>query len=41
MARNRRLEGGKPLVRPGRSWPLDFASQEHVNLGDHVKSGHT
>ena len=31
MARNRRLEDGKPLVRPGRSWPLDFASQEHVN----------
>lgn len=31
MARNRRLEDSKPLVRPGRSWPLDFASQEHVN----------
>jgi hypothetical protein len=30
MARNRRLEDGKPLVRPGRSWPLDFAPQEHV-----------
>jgi hypothetical protein len=31
MARSRRLEDGKPLVRPGRSWPLDFAAQEHVN----------
>ena len=31
MARNRRLEDDKPLVRPGRSWPLDFASQEQVN----------
>lgn len=30
-ARNRRLEDGKPLVRPGRSWPLEFASQERVN----------
>jgi hypothetical protein len=29
--RNRRLEDGKPLVRPGRSWPVEFASQEHVN----------
>ena len=30
-ARNRRLEDGKPLVRPGRSWPLEFAAQEQVN----------
>ncbi|MBB5316588.1 hypothetical protein [Tunturibacter empetritectus] len=29
--RNRRLEDGKPLVRPGRSWPIEFASQEQVN----------
>jgi hypothetical protein len=29
--RSRRLEDGKPLVRPGRSWPVEFASQEHVN----------
>jgi hypothetical protein len=29
--RNRRLEDGKPLVRPGRSWPVEFASQTHVN----------
>jgi hypothetical protein len=29
--RNRRLEDGKPLVRPGRSWPVEFASQEQVN----------
>ena len=29
--RNRRLEDGKPLVRPGRLWPVEFASQEQVN----------
>jgi hypothetical protein len=28
--RNRRLEDGQPLLRPGRSWPVEFASQEYV-----------
>jgi hypothetical protein len=31
IVRNRRLEDGKSLVRPGRSWPVEFASQTHVN----------
>jgi hypothetical protein len=29
--RNRWLEDGKPLVRPGMSWPVESASQEQVN----------
>jgi hypothetical protein len=31
IVRNSRLEEGKSLVRPGRSWPVEFASQTHVN----------